>query len=196
MFKTKVKHLIEKLFDHAKLDAAVDQMGKKFIESSLPPALTSKEKEASVHGSGEFWDTENEVIEGAIELEPDTQIKFIRYGVVRIVAEEDEIRLYHSLENSYDPNQEVEPHYIEIDSQHVEAVEYLIKTYPSYISIEQLPLETIEQKVKNHDFDNTITFNQQNFNFFIPCLQLDIANLLYDKGLLTIIQTDIDSDSS
>lgn len=40
-FIEKVKSLMVKLFDHAPIDAAVDQMGKHFMHDALPPVLTA-----------------------------------------------------------------------------------------------------------------------------------------------------------
>jgi lysine-specific demethylase/histidyl-hydroxylase NO66 len=42
-FVEKIKSLMTKLFDHAPIDAAVDQMGKQFIHAALPPMLTAGE---------------------------------------------------------------------------------------------------------------------------------------------------------
>jgi lysine-specific demethylase/histidyl-hydroxylase NO66 len=43
VFIEKIKSLMAKLFDHAPIDAAVDQMGKQFIHDALPPMLTAGE---------------------------------------------------------------------------------------------------------------------------------------------------------
>jgi lysine-specific demethylase/histidyl-hydroxylase NO66 len=40
-FIEKIKSLTTKLFDHAPIDAAVDQMGKQFLHDALPPVLTA-----------------------------------------------------------------------------------------------------------------------------------------------------------
>jgi lysine-specific demethylase/histidyl-hydroxylase NO66 len=46
-FIEKIKFLMTKLFDHAPIDAAVDQMGKQFIHDALPPMLTAGEQSCS-----------------------------------------------------------------------------------------------------------------------------------------------------
>ena len=42
-FMSKVQNLMGKLFQYAPVDSAVDQMGKRFIHTALPPYLTSQE---------------------------------------------------------------------------------------------------------------------------------------------------------
>jgi len=41
------------------------------------------EKQRSVHGHGEHWDSERYHVRGAVEIDPDTQIRVIRLGVMR-----------------------------------------------------------------------------------------------------------------
>ncbi|UYV72646.1 C14orf169 [Cordylochernes scorpioides] len=140
-------------------ETSVDQLAKEFIHDSLPPVLTANEKANSIYGNGEKWVDEGR-IENIIELEPDTLIRLLRLCVVRLVMENDSVRLYHSLDNSRIFH-EVELQYIEIGAELAPAVEYLIHVYPHYTTIEKLPLLTLEQK-------------------------LEVASLLYDKGLLLI----------
>ncbi|XP_076464273.1 ribosomal oxygenase 1-like isoform X2 [Babylonia areolata] len=157
-FQKKIEGLVKSLVNYLPLDAACDQMGKTAIHDALPPVLTQGEKSCSIHGAGEFWSPKEEVVRGVVELEPDTTVRIIRHGVLRMLTEEDEVRIYHSLENArvYHGNT---PQYIEISSEMAPAVEYLIDVYPEYVPIECLPLETLEEK-------------------------LSIASTLYDKGLL------------
>jgi lysine-specific demethylase/histidyl-hydroxylase NO66 len=85
--------------------------------------------------------------------------------------EEEEVRLYHSLENSREYH-EFEPQYISIGAQLAPAVEYLLDEYPNYVQVEDLPLgaDNLDDK-------------------------MEIANLLYDKGLVTVVQSNENSDS-
>ncbi|XP_015787900.1 ribosomal oxygenase 1 [Tetranychus urticae] len=169
VFVSKVKNLMTKLISHINVDSAVDQMSKRMLRESLPPVLTAQEKRSSIHGSGEFWDADSATVEGGIELAPETSIRLLRYGIVRLVMEEDAIRLYHNMENSYDPNQEIESQYVEIDSNLAPAIDYLVKNYPNYVEISSLPLEKLDEK-------------------------LEISNLLFDKGLITIVEEGSDSE--
>lgn len=42
------------------------------------------ERVRSVHGNGEHWDAKNMCVRGAVEVEPDTEIRIIRRGAVRL----------------------------------------------------------------------------------------------------------------
>ena len=42
-FMSKVQSLMGKLFEYAPVDSAVDQMGKRFMHTALPPYLSSQE---------------------------------------------------------------------------------------------------------------------------------------------------------
>ncbi|XP_053202794.1 ribosomal oxygenase 1-like [Panonychus citri] len=169
VFLSKIKHLMTKLISHINVDSAVDQKAKQLLHESLPPVLTAQEKRSSIHGSGEYWDADSATVEGGIELSPETSIRLLRYGIVRLVMEEDVVRLYHCMENSYDPNHEIDPQYVEIESNLAPAIDYLIKNYPNYVEISSLPLEKLDEK-------------------------LEISNLLFDKGLITIVEADSESD--
>jgi len=41
------------------------------------------EKQCSVHGHGEHWDSQCCHVRGAVEIDPDTEIRIIRKGVLR-----------------------------------------------------------------------------------------------------------------
>ncbi|KAL8610962.1 hypothetical protein ACOMHN_042578 [Nucella lapillus] len=157
-FQKKVEGLVKSLVDYLPLDAACDQMGKRAIHDALPPVLTQHEKSCSIHGAGEYWNPSEYQVRGVVELEPDTSVRIIRHGAIRMLTEEDEVRVYHSLENArvYHGNP---PQYIEISSEMAPAVEYLIDVYPEYVPIDCLPLDTLQEK-------------------------LAVASTLYDKGLL------------
>jgi len=45
--------------------------------------LCIEEKQSSVHGHGEHWDSQRSHVRGAVEIDPDTQIRVIRKGVLR-----------------------------------------------------------------------------------------------------------------
>lgn len=106
--------------------------------------LTQREKLSSIHSTSDSW--VDGTLEEPVELEPDTQIKLIRFGAVRLVMEEDMVRLYHIMENSREYH-EFAPQYIDIGADLAPAVEFLLQNYPEYVSIDQLPLENLEQKV-------------------------------------------------
>lgn len=171
-FLRKVQQLMTKLISYAPVDAASDQMAKQFIHDSLPPVLSEAEKSCSVHGDGERWDKDKQCVVGAAEMEPDTMIKIIRKGVLRLLTEDDDVRIYHSLDNArvYHGN---EPQYIDISAEAGPAVEYLIHSYPDFVTIDSLPLGTLDEKIA-------------------------IASVLYDHGLLMTSEPldPIDDDES
>ncbi|KAM4043107.1 ribosomal oxygenase 1 isoform 1-T1 [Anomaloglossus baeobatrachus] len=157
-FKDKVQLLIRKLAEYAPVDAAVDQKSKAFMHDCLPPVLTPVEKAHSVHGAPARWEN-GDVRDHIIELEKETQIRFLRAGVVRLCSEGEACLLYYSTENSRVYHQEA-PKSIEIDTEHVDAIEYLIHCYPQYVTVESLPCEDLDDK-------------------------LGVASMLFEKGLLT-----------
>ncbi|KAK6183574.1 hypothetical protein SNE40_011028 [Patella caerulea] len=158
MILNKVEKLMTSIFKNAPIDAAFDQMGRGFIHDSLPPVLSESEKSCSIHGTGERWDSKRNQVTSMVEIEPDSMVKIIRQGALRLVLEEDQVHVYHNLENSR-IYQGVEPQFVDIPLEAAPAVEFLIHSYPEYISVDSLPLEDIQ-------------------------LKIDIITALYEKGLL------------
>ena len=76
--------LVKKLIKYLPIDAAVDQMAKRYIHESLPPFLTETEKSRSIHGHGERWNEAKNQVEHIGEIEPDTEIKLIRKNCLRL----------------------------------------------------------------------------------------------------------------
>lgn len=157
-FISHVDKLMRRLIAHVPVDAACDQMGKKFMHDTLPPVITKEEKSRSIGEQGEHWCPLRQTVISRVELEPDTKLKLIRAGVIRLVMEDDQVRLYHNLENSR-LYHKVDPTYLEIPAQFAPAVEYLIHNYPQYVSLESLPLNSMEE-------------------------QVELAQALYEKGML------------
>lgn len=170
-FVCKTSDLISKLINYAPIDSAVDQMAKQFLHESLPPCLSESEKMRSIHGNGEKWNVKKNRVDNVIELEPDTSIKLIRRNCLRLVVEDNACLVYHNLDNTK-IYQEKEPQYLEVETEVAPAIEFLIKSYPNYVTVEELPLKTEEEK-------------------------LVVASCLYDKGLLVtgeILISNSDSD--
>lgn len=158
-FIQKTATFLTKMFqNYNPVDSACDQMGKQFIHDSLPPVISDEEKACSVHGHGEHWDAANYCVKGNTEIDPDTMIKLIRKGCLRLITEEDAVRVYHNLENARVYHGK-EPQFIEITADLAPAVEFLLHSYPEYVSVDSLPPTTVEERV-------------------------EIANILYDKGLI------------
>lgn len=146
-FLSKVNQLASKIISHVQVDSAVDQHAKSFVHDSLPPVLNEVEKQESIFKGGESWDNKRREVTEGMEMDPDTAIKLIRYGIVRVVMEKESVLLYHSMENTRQ-YREVEPQYIEIGAHLSPAVEYLLHSYPNYVRVEELPLDTLDDKVR------------------------------------------------
>ncbi|KAL1447966.1 hypothetical protein MTO96_006540 [Rhipicephalus appendiculatus] len=139
-FLDKVRHLVEKLVNYCPVDAAVDQNGKAHLHEALPPLLSQ----------GQVMNVQ--------ELDPDAQVRLARRNAVRMVVEEDEVRLYHSFDNSRRYKGR-DPQYIVLSDDLAPAVEALVLAYPGYVKVDDLPLDN-------------------------PVDRLELASLLYDKGIL------------
>jgi len=147
LFMEKVKQLMTKLIDHAPIDAACDQLGKKLMGNVLPPALELSEKARTVLGDGEKWNSNKNTVVNRVEIDPDTNIRLIRSTAVRLVTEEETVNVYFSTENTRE-YQEVGEQSLEVGSDLAPAVEHLITSYPSWVKVEDLPLEELEDRMK------------------------------------------------
>ena len=157
-FLKKVREHMMRVIDNMPIDPACDQMGKKFIHDSLPPAYTEAEKSCSIHGTKSRWNVGNKQAVIDEELEPDTLVKLIRKGVLHMLTEDDQVRIYYSTENARLYHQ-TDPRYVDIKPEIAPGVEYLLESYPEFVSIDSFPLETLDNKI-------------------------ELANILYEQGLL------------
>ncbi|XP_057220092.1 LOW QUALITY PROTEIN: ribosomal oxygenase 1 [Malurus melanocephalus] len=157
-FVEKVKSLIKKLVDYAPIDAAVDQRAKSFLHDCLPPVLTQSEKAQSVYGFPARWQ-EGGPCNVDILVTKDTEVRLLRHGIVRLCNEEAGVMLYYTTENSRVYHKE-EPKFLELDPEYTDSIEFLLSSYPNYVSVDNLPCETLEEKIS-------------------------LATLLFEKGILT-----------
>lgn len=146
-FMAKVQNLMGKLFDFANVDSAADEMGKKFMHVSLPPYLTSAEVNRTVQSGGERWNASKARAVNRVEIDPDTEIRLIRAHCLRLVSEESAIKIYFNVENTRE-YEEIEPQFLELDSDTAPAIEALIENYPNYTKVENLPIEELDLKMK------------------------------------------------
>jgi len=146
-FIAKVKQLMTKLIDHAPIDAACDQLGKKLMRVVLPPALELSEKARTVVGDGEKWNSSKNTVVNRVEIDPDTSIRLIRSTAVRLVSEEESVQVFFSTENTRE-YQEVGEQSLEVGSDLAPAVEHLITSYPAWVKVEDLPLDELEDRMK------------------------------------------------
>ncbi|KAK8750328.1 hypothetical protein OTU49_014781 [Cherax quadricarinatus] len=138
-FIQKLGELVGRLMNFAPVDAAVDQRGASLMHDSLPPFLKKKDRICSAYGGGERWCEKKMKVINSVELKPDTPIRLLRRNCLRVVPEEECVKVYHCLENTREYHQE-EPQYIELIPENAPAVEALIHAYPEYLTIESLPL--------------------------------------------------------
>ncbi|KAM6202009.1 ribosomal oxygenase 1 [Rhynchocyon petersi] len=156
-FMEKVRVLVARLGHFAPVDAVADQRAKDFIHDSLPPVLTDKERALSVHGLPIRWEAGEPVNVGA-QLTTETEVHMLQGGIARLVGEGGHLFLYYTVENSRIYHLE-EAKYLEIYPQQADAMELLLRSYPEFVRVGDLPCDTVED-------------------------QLSLATMLYDKGLL------------
>lgn len=119
------------------VDAACDQMAKRYMSERQPPALMKREKENTNLASGG----------DDVKILPNTMCRISRPGIARIVIEDEGAVVYHCLENSreYHGNP-LSPLEYEMDDG--PALEQLLTTVePHWILVNDLFHDTIEDKV-------------------------------------------------
>ncbi|XP_012658892.1 ribosomal oxygenase 1 [Otolemur garnettii] len=156
-FMEKVRVLVARLGHFAPVDAVADQRAKDFIHDSLPPVLTDRERALSVHGLPIRWEAGQPVNVGA-QLTTETEVHMLQDGIARLVGEGGHLFLYYTVENSRVYHLE-EPKCLEIYPQQADAMELLLRSYPEFVRVGDLPCDSVED-------------------------QLSLATMLYDKGLL------------
>lgn len=145
-FVSKAKSLIETLVKYLDLDSAVDKMGTHFMHDALPPVLTPDEMSRSVYRGGLTVQEEGKV-SNRVEIELDTEVKLIRAHCCRLIEEEGEFRLYHSVENSLEYHAE-DPQYLVIPPEMVHVIQFLITNYPRYVTVHSIPHTDEEEKLR------------------------------------------------
>ena len=140
-FKDTVKSLIvDKLMEtvNSSLDAAFDQMTKEFLRSSLPPRLSAYEAARTVQNGGEKWSRKLKKVVNRVEIDPDDRVRLIRAKCVRLVSEDDGVKVYFNTENTR-VYREMEENFIEIEPEAAPTIEALIMAYPCFMKPEDLP---------------------------------------------------------
>ena len=143
-FKNKMKKYFDKLIDHASIDHAMDELAKKYQIDALPPYLMKKDKLKCVYS--EMVKFENGKVENTFEIKLDTNVKLLKANILRLVDEEEVLRVYFHSENSKEYHQ-YEATFIEVNEDDIELISCLIKTYPEFIKVENLPMEDDERKL-------------------------------------------------
>uniref|UniRef100_A0ACB8FM41 Ribosomal oxygenase 1 n=1 Tax=Sphaerodactylus townsendi TaxID=933632 RepID=A0ACB8FM41_9SAUR len=131
-FMRKLHTLITQLVNYAPVDAAVDEKAKGFFHDCLPPVLTETEKALSVYGLPARWEN-GDVQDVDVPFNAKTQVRLVRYGIVRLCNEGDKILLYYTTENSRVYHKE-EPKYCEIEPEYTDSIEFLLSSYPNFVA--------------------------------------------------------------
>ncbi|KAJ8410321.1 hypothetical protein AAFF_G00203020 [Aldrovandia affinis] len=105
----------------------------------------AEEKASSVHGASARWE-DGAVQDATVRIKGNTKIRLIRSGIARLCSEGAAIILYHIADNSRVYHKE-EPKSLEIRDEHTDAVEFLIRSYPKFVSVASLPCDSFEDKV-------------------------------------------------
>ncbi|XP_006272625.1 ribosomal oxygenase 1 [Alligator mississippiensis] len=156
-FMEKVQSLMKKLVDYAPIDAAVDQKAKSFLHDCLPPVLTESERMLSVHGLPARWE-DGGALDVDIPIKKETQVRLLHHGVLRLCNDENSVVLYYTTENSRVYHEE-ELKYLQIDPEFTDGIEFLLTSYPKYVTVNTLPCNSVDEKVS-------------------------LATFLFEKGLL------------
>jgi lysine-specific demethylase/histidyl-hydroxylase NO66 len=121
------------------VDAACDQLGKRFLSDRQPPALTKKENDGTNN------DDEKDPVEK--EILPSTLCRLARPGIARLVLEDEKAVVYHCADNArVFHGHALSP--LEFDMDDGPALEQLITTVePEWIMINDLLHDSIEDKV-------------------------------------------------
>ncbi|XP_032441462.1 ribosomal oxygenase 1 isoform X1 [Xiphophorus hellerii] len=144
IFLSRVEKLIKKLPNFAPVDAAIDQKAKEFFHDCLPPVLTPDELATSVQGAPARWEN-GKVKNVGVHITTQTKIKLLRAGCARLYGG-DAVHLCYTIDNSRVYHKE-EPKSIEIQTEHTDAVEFLIHSYPNFVTVGTLPCDSVQDKI-------------------------------------------------
>jgi bifunctional lysine-specific demethylase and histidyl-hydroxylase NO66 len=136
-FRSEAKKRIMRIAKSAMelVDAACDQMGKRFLSDRLPPALTAAERACTSHDLPDFCMT------------PQTQCRLVRPGIARLVLEDNQSIVYHCNANSL-VHHEVALSPLEFEMDDGPAIEQLLRTVePEWIVVSDLYHDALEDKV-------------------------------------------------
>uniref|UniRef100_A0A7N8YHD8 Bifunctional lysine-specific demethylase and histidyl-hydroxylase n=1 Tax=Mastacembelus armatus TaxID=205130 RepID=A0A7N8YHD8_9TELE len=144
-FFSQIERLMKKLPNYAPVDAAVDQKARDFLHNCLPPMLTSEELASTVQGAPTRWER-GQVKDVGAQINTQTRVRILRAGCARLCSDGEAVHLYYTTENSRVYHKE-ELKSFEIKPEHTDAVEFLIHSYPKYVTVESFPCDAAEAKV-------------------------------------------------
>lgn len=139
--RVKIMNRMNELFtsikNYADLDMAADEMAKKYQHEAMPPFISDNNKDKTIYG-----DERDDK-----QITDKSKVRLVKAHIFRLVHEEDVYRLYFHNDNTM-TFQEKELNFIEILDEDCSIVDCLIKTYPKYATIEDLPHDEDSRKVE------------------------------------------------
>lgn len=142
--RAKVKSLFDRIFDHANVDDAVDQLSKKYQVDALPPYISKDEKQRTVYG--EKVEIEDGNINCPFEITMETKVRLLKANILRLVDEDDCLRVYFHADNSKEYHK-YEPTFMEIEEDDTQVIVMLTNEYPKFVTVKELPLDDQERKL-------------------------------------------------
>lgn len=140
-FAARMKNLFARIFEHADLDSAVDQLALKYQHDALPPEIAAHEKDKTIYGIKTRLNAMGEMEE--IKIDEETEFRLLRANIIRMIFHEGSLRIYFYADNSKEYH-EYDLNYIELEADLAPVIECLIKSYPEYKRLSQLPLALSE----------------------------------------------------
>ncbi|XP_060947430.1 ribosomal oxygenase 1 isoform X3 [Limanda limanda] len=144
-FFSRIENLIKRLKNFAPVDAAVDQKARDFFHDCLPPMLTPEELVTSVQGASVTWEC-GQVVNVGSRIDLQTRVRVLRAECARLCSDGEAVHLYYTTDNSRVYHKE-EPKSFEIQTEHTDAVEFLIHSYPEFVKVGSFPCDAAEDKV-------------------------------------------------
>ncbi|CAG03554.1 unnamed protein product, partial [Tetraodon nigroviridis] len=156
-FFSQIETLMKKLTTYCPVDAAVDQKARDFLHDCLPPMLTPVELASSVKGARTRWEG-GQVTDESLDINTQTRVRLLRAGCARLCSDGEAVHLYYTTANSRVYHQE-ELQSFEVKAEFTDAVEFLIHSYPKFVTVGSFPCDSTE------DF-------------------IVLAELLFEKGII------------
>uniref|UniRef100_A0AAQ4R4P6 Bifunctional lysine-specific demethylase and histidyl-hydroxylase n=1 Tax=Gasterosteus aculeatus aculeatus TaxID=481459 RepID=A0AAQ4R4P6_GASAC len=144
-FLSQIQRLMKKLATYSPVDAAVDQKARDFFHDCLPPMLTPEELSSSVQGASARWE-HGQVVDVGSQITAQTRVRVLRAGCARLCSDGEAVNLYYTTENSRVYHKE-ELKSFEVKAEHTDAIEFLIHSYPKFLTVGSFPCDSTEDKV-------------------------------------------------
>ncbi|XP_035534630.1 ribosomal oxygenase 1 [Morone saxatilis] len=144
-FFSRIESLMKKLTNYAPVDAAVDQKARDFLHDCLPPMLTPEELDSSVRGAPARWER-GQVMDAGAHITTQTRVRVLRAGCARLCSDGEAVHLYYTTDNSRVYHKE-ELKSFEIKEEHTDAIEFLIHSYPKFVTVGSFPCDSAEDRI-------------------------------------------------